>query len=224
MNLFLVFQNTYDELQMALFQGSQSIALRSICKIEASTRFISVLQDLLNEHTISLSEIPFIVVNQGPGPFTTLRTVLACANGLSFASKIPLIGIDGLDAFMQEERDAEYPNTVILLNAFGQDVYFAIQSNNSIQKAYLNIDELLEQIKHAMPGKQIRFLGNGTQMFQEKIVATFGENAYIPKKIPSYCSIEAVGTLGLEKWEKDKSGTHQLLPLYLKKHPLDMQA
>lgn len=221
MNLFLVLQNTYDELQIALLKGSQSIALRSISKMEASTRFISELQDILDEHSITLSDIPFIVVNQGPGPFTTLRTVLACANGLSFASKIPLIGIDGLDAFSAEYNDTHYPNTVILLNAFGQDVYFAIQSNNTLKKGYDNIDAILEQIKQTMPQEKIRFLGNGTQLFQEKIIATFGQHAFIPKDIPLYCSIEAVGKLGLEKWKTDKTGSHQLLPLYLKKHPLD---
>jgi tRNA threonylcarbamoyl adenosine modification protein YeaZ len=221
MNLFLVLQNTYDELQMALIKGQQTLALQSIGKMEASTRFIGVLQDMLDAQRIALSEIPFIVVNQGPGPFTTLRTVLACANGLSFASKIPLIGIDGLDAFTQEYSDTRYPNTVILLNAFGQDVYFAIQSDNTLQKGYDNIDTLLAQIKRTIPQEKIRFLGNGTQMFQEKIIATFGQHAFIPKDIPSYCSIQAVGALGFEKWKTDKTGSHQLLPLYLKKHPLD---
>lgn len=221
MNFFLVIQNTYEELQIALLQGTHLIALQSISKMEASTRFISVLESLLNQHQLTLTQIPFIAVNQGPGPFTTLRTVLSCANGLSFASKVPLIGVDGLDAFIHEQSDKKYPNTVLLLNAFGQDVYFAIQSDQATQKGYQNIDVLLEQIKETTANKTIRFLGNGTQLFQEKIVALFGKDAYIPKDIPSYCSIQAVGMLGLEKWNHGEKGCHQLLPLYLKKHPLD---
>lgn len=221
MNLFLVIQNTYEELQIALLQGVRLIAFQSIPKMEASTRFISVLENVLSQHNIALAQIPFIAVNQGPGPFTTLRTVLACANGLSFASKIPLIGVDGLDAFIQQQSDKKYPHTILLLNAFGHDVYFAIQSDQTIQKGYQNIDILLEQIKQITADKTVRFLGNGTQLFQEKIIALFGDAAYIPKDIPSYCSIQAVGMIGFEKWSNGEKGCHQLLPLYLKKHPLN---
>jgi tRNA threonylcarbamoyladenosine biosynthesis protein TsaB len=223
MNAFLVLQNTYDELQIALMKDNQLIASRSLSKINASALFTSELQTLLDTHQVKLLEIPFIAVNQGPGPFTTLQVLLASANGLSFATNIPLIGVDGLDACLQEYADSNFPNTVILLNAFSKDVYFAIQTDGKITKGYHNIDALIERIKQLIPHEQIRFLGNGTQMFAEKITAAFAQNAYIPEKIPSYCSITTVGALALEAYKKNKQGKNQLLPLYLKKHALDTQ-
>lgn len=173
---------------------------------------------MLLKHQLNLTDISFIAVNAGPGPFTTLRVVIASVNGLSFASKIPLIGIDALDAFLIEQHDAKYPNTVVLLNAFNNDVYFGIQPANSteFQKGYDNITRILEKIKSSMPDQPIRFLGNGAELHAQEIRATFGDNALIPDPLPQTCSVEQIGLMGLEKWKNQEGLVEQLFPLYLK--------
>jgi hypothetical protein len=49
-----------------------------------------------------------------PGPFTTLRLVIATMPGISF-STAPLVGVDGL-ATPQMSTNQDYPVTVALLN------------------------------------------------------------------------------------------------------------
>src|SRR5471030_2525471 len=98
MKHYLSIQNTYTHVEMALFQDGQLINWVSEDKLRASKHFILLIAGLLQEHQIKFSDLSFVAVNQGPGPFTTLRVVIASVNGLSYATKIPLVGIDALDA------------------------------------------------------------------------------------------------------------------------------
>ncbi len=217
----LAIQNSYDELQIAILDENKVIDYCAISKFDASKQFIIKLETILTKNNTVLSDFPFIAVNRGPGPFTTLRVVIASVNGLSFANHIPLIGIDALDACILEWKDEKYPYTVVLLNAFGDDVYFAIAApDQPVKKGYDNIITLLEKIKKLFPKTEIRFLGNGTSLHRKAIQDHF-ENAFIPSSIPNYCSVSTIGIIGSKKWEQGDKGSTQLLPLYLKKHPVE---
>ncbi|MCX5922889.1 MAG: tRNA (adenosine(37)-N6)-threonylcarbamoyltransferase complex dimerization subunit type 1 TsaB [Candidatus Dependentiae bacterium] len=218
MSTFLSIQNTYESLDVALFKDGAMIEWITEDKIRASKHFVLLLNGLLVTHKLKLSDISFIAVNQGPGPFTTLRTVIASVNGLSFATQIPLIGVDALDAFLIEQHNPDYSNTVVLLNAFNNDVYFGIQqsNNNDAEKGYENITALLQRIQSMLPDQPIRFLGNGTLLHLAEIQKTFGDRAIIPDPLPHTCSVESIGLLGLQKWQKKEGLAHELFPLYLK--------
>ncbi len=222
--MFLTVQNTYHHLELALFIDNHLIDTRTENKHNASKCFVMLLDDLLRNQNCSLPDISFIAANQGPGPFSTLRVVIASVNGLSFATNIPLIGVDGLNAFLQEYYDPKHPNTVVLLNAFAGDVYFGIQQNTQESTVgYKKINLLLHDLQKQIPDKPIRFLGNAVELYQDKIYNTFKSRTVIPAPLPHFCSIKQVGLIGLEQWKKQDGLTHQLFPLYLKKHPVEMQ-
>ncbi|MGB8367190.1 MAG: tRNA (adenosine(37)-N6)-threonylcarbamoyltransferase complex dimerization subunit type 1 TsaB [Candidatus Babeliales bacterium] len=219
MTTFIAVQNTYQKLELALFANSRIIGKCSTGNQEASKEFIPLLSSILKQNKIALQEFSFIVANQGPGPFSTLRVVISSVNGISFASTIPLIGIDGLNAFIQQYNNPDYPYTVVLLNAFNKDVYFAVQQpDKPIEKGYKKIDQLLDELTFISLKKPIRFLGNGVQLYQDKIKKQFNENAYIPSPLPHNCSLEQIAQMGLQKWQKQEGIINQLFPLYLKKH------
>ena len=146
--------------------------------------------------------------------------MIASVNGLSFATTIPLIGVDGLDACLEEFGDPAYPNTVVLLNAFNKEVYFAMQQKNQLPyKGYAPITDFINELHQLIPEKQIRFLGNATDMYRALLQESFGNQAYIPDPLPSYCSVQQIGIMGLRNWHNKQGLAQQLLPLYLKKHP-----
>lgn len=220
---FISIQSTYHAVEVALFNDKRVIESRSISKIEASKLLILTIEELLAAHQQTIRSISFIATNQGPGPFTTLRVVIASVNGLSFATQIPLIGIDGLDAFVQEYHNKSYPITVIILNAFNFDVYFAIQNKATITKGYKNIDLLLPELQTQFPHETIRFLGNAVELYHHKIQEQFGSRAFIPDPVPHTCSVTQIGLMGLQYWNTQEGLTYQLLPLYLKQHAAEIK-
>lgn len=224
---YLAIQNTYDEIEVALYCKDQLLAKKNVHKNEASKTLLICIDELLNSHNLKINDLSFIGVNKGPGPFTTLRVVIATVNALNFAIQIPLIGIDGLDAFIREYQDTNWPITVVMLNAFNNDVYYAIQNSKQMDKGWKNITELLAQLKTQFLNQNIRFLGNGTKLFEPQIKEIFGDLAYIPdpssptatsgKTVnPNTCSIEEIAKIAFLNWQNKKEIQEQIMPLYLK--------
>ena len=93
---------------------------------KASAALIPALHDLLDRAAMRLDELDAIVFGRGPGSFTGLRTACSVAQGLSFGSGVPVLGVETLmavaeDAFMQEGVS----QIVALLDARMDEVYWA---------------------------------------------------------------------------------------------------
>jgi N6-L-threonylcarbamoyladenine synthase len=72
----------------------------------------ATVEQALSEAGISLKETDAIAVTQGPGLMGSLLVGLCFAKGLSLANKIPLIGIDHMDAHIYAnfiDHTPEYP-------------------------------------------------------------------------------------------------------------------
>lgn len=224
MTAFLVIQGTYQDVRIGLFNAHVLLNSIIIKNSEASKQLIVTINTLLNTHNLSLNSLSFIAANQGPAPFTTLRTILTTVNGINFASKIPLIGIDTLKALADEWHDKAFPTTVVLLEAFNNDVYYHIQNDisDTCQTGYKKIDSLLEKLAQNKPLQTIRFIGNAALLYQSKIEAVFASYAYFPTPIPSLCSLLFLGEISLKAWHIQQIHT-QLAPLYLKKHQAEIE-
>ena len=218
MTSFLCLQHTYEGVEAALFKNRDLIKKVFEGKKRSSKYFIAMIQFLLDDSDMNLDQLSFIAANKGPGPFTTLRVVLSSVNGLALAIKKPIIGIDGLDAILQEYRNPKYPVTVALLDAYSKDVYFGIEHDQSPEreKGYKNISVFLEDLKNFFQDKFVQFIGNGSEKYKENIIDLFGNQAVLDDPMPQTCSIEQVGKMAFEKWEKQIDLTDQLLPIYLK--------
>lgn len=220
---FIALQNSYDDVQIALFRAPSTgnidlIDRRSVTKIHASKLLIPLIDSFFKEHALTLSDIPFLAVNQGPGPFTTLRVVITTANGISYASGIPLVGVNALEAMAQAWQD-KTGTLAIILNGFAGDLYYMILENGVKETmGCMKSEALFAQL--ALRNKPVTFIGNGIALYQDAILKIFGDRAIIPTDYPSYSSIESIAALAYQSWLTHKSGAQQLLPIYLKNHPV----
>lgn len=217
---FLAIQNTYHHIEIALLEDNICIDFLQEEKQYASKNFVIMLDMLLQKNRVKLSSLSFCAVNQGPSPFTTLRSVIASVNGLHFALGIPLIGIDGLEALFLEYKTELHTNHLILLNAFNNDVYFYFQNSSQPPlKGYKKIDTLLDYVREQIPSDSISFLGNAATLYNDKITALFDHAAiHFLNPNPATCSIQYIGTLGYLYWQNKEKLSTSIAPLYLKQH------
>lgn len=213
MATFLAIQNTYTHVQMALCTPQAMSTPLLLDKTVASKECIPALEKLLQDNAITLEELSFIAVNQGPGPFTTLRVVISTINGLSFASKIPIVGVNGMEALAHEYSAT---NKVVLLNAFAQDVYYRIETNGTVHMGAGKTASIIQQVLEKIPHDPILFLGNGVSLYQELIAATFGDRAQFPDPMPETASLQAVAQRARSQWNSKENISFQLQPLYYK--------
>ena len=127
MSYIITIQYPYQHLEMSISCNSSILETQIVPKIQAVGLIIPTMQQLLEHHNLTLSDIACIGINTGPGPFNTLRAIIATANGIAFAQKIPLVACNGLELLLKENESES--NQVAILDAFGNDVYYAIKSS-----------------------------------------------------------------------------------------------
>ncbi|MGE0009331.1 MAG: tRNA (adenosine(37)-N6)-threonylcarbamoyltransferase complex dimerization subunit type 1 TsaB [Candidatus Babeliales bacterium] len=211
-----IISTDYTHTTIALCKEKRIIAQIQEENKNTSKYMLMHMQALLKEHGSKLSDVTFIGINQGPGPFTTLRVTLATINGIAFASTIPLVGIDGIKALVEENKDTNYPYTVALLNAFNDEAYYAIQiPDTDLNIGYKKIDAFLQELKNEFSDVKFRLIGSGVNTFKEQITKILGRQALIPDSVPLAPSLEFLAQRAVSLYNA-QDVHHKLLPLYLK--------
>ncbi len=214
---YLIIQSNYTGIEIALCDKEQILKKIFIDKKYSSKNLIPDIENILKNTELEIDQISFIGVNQGPGPFTTLRVAITTANALNFALKIPLVSINGLEIFLQENKSKKHNITVAILNAFNNDVYFGILLNiEHLEIGCKNIDLFLKELQTSFGNQKIEFIGSGINFFESNIKDILKDNFYISEPLPLGPSLEALAKASYSKWLSKQDITQQVIPLYLK--------
>lgn len=219
MEKFLALHTRYKDIQLGYFIQESLITVYTIESIKVSKNLLMTIDLIFKKFNMSLKDVSFLAGHLGPAPYTTLRVVLATLNGINFSVGTPLVGVNGLEALLKHLGNN--CSNVILLNAFGHDLYYGISSNNPFMfsTGCKNVDLLLNEIACSIPGN-INFYGNGAIMYKGKIQEILGSRAIIPELLqncydPEIVPIEFIGQEALKKW-RNKEIEQELFPVYLK--------
>lgn len=198
--IFIAVQNTYHHCEVAVFQDLNCLSVYSTPNREMSRQFIPLLSTIFADHKITMSDISFFAVNTGPGPYTTVRTTLSFLNGIAFSTEIPLVSIDGLELLVKEHQNSEFPITIGLLQAFNNDIYFAIlKKDEPLKTGCTKIDSFLASLPPLIKSQNALCIGNGAELYRDQFLSKKEiSNIKIPQNIPPTCTIQAVGMRGYE--------------------------
>lgn len=183
-----------------------------------SERLLPLIDTLLKEACLSLSDLSGIAVAIGPGSFTGLRVGLATAKGLAIGRGVPILSIPTLAVLAAPLRHAKAV-VVPMIVARKDEVYWALfspQGEGMIRlrpDSVSSVQNLLDQIGQEQAAL---FIGEGAVSFHDTIVKQF-------KGTPLFSSIglqsplaSSVAELGLSLFMKgEKTPPEELVPLYL---------
>ncbi len=202
----ITIQYPYESITITLSDNQTIVAHKIITKFKAISDLLPTLQAMLSEHNLTLADIACIGVNIGPGPFNTLRSIIATVNAIAFALKTPLIACNGLQLLAQS-----YPteNTVAILDAFGQDVYFYITSTQ--EQGYDSIENLCKKVQ-TLPQEKINFIGNAACKHRNIISKMLDQKALINDQV-IFASPQSLVDTTAQQFA-DKKVEQELFPLY----------
>ena len=207
MPYFITIQYPYQYLTITLSDSTTMITTETISKFQAVGLLIPTLNTILTTNNLTLTDIACIGINTGPGPFNTLRSIIATANGIAFAKQIPLVACNGLELLLQEN---EAYNQVAILDAFGTDVYYAIKGFN--KQGYDSIANLTTKLNSLYTNQTIVFVGNGAEKHKEFIMNNFTGTA----DFKDDCLFATPQSLVNETYKKFSQGNteKEIFPLY----------
>lgn len=125
-----------------------------------SQTVLPMIQQLLRDAAIELSQCDAIAFGAGPGSFTGVRTACGVAQGLAFGANLPVLTINTLEAMAQACHDKTGAIDVVpILDARMGEVYWA-QYAFSASLAMV-IPPSLSAPKYVKPRGQVTPCGNG---------------------------------------------------------------
>lgn len=214
---FLALHHDYQTTYVGLFDGSTLRDHRACENKQASKQLCVIIDEILQRNNLTLKQCSFLAANQGPGPFTTLRVIIACLNGIAYATNLPIIGVNGIETFVQEQHDPAYFYTFALCNAFCNDVYYAMidAKKTAMAVGCVHYEDIITMLQH-LPVHNIKLVGNSADAKRVELSMRLGNKIAIPEPCPTAASLEAIGRQAYQQWCETKTGTNQLLPLYFK--------
>lgn len=211
-NSYLVVQVTATQVEFALFDGLSLLDVHAMDKQLASKQFLIALETMLSHAGVALHHLRFIAATVGPAPITTLRAILATLNGIHFATKIPLIPVDGMSALLHMPIE-ERAYTIGLVNAYNNDLFYGVMDSNNVivSKGWGQGTAVLAQLAPYAKQKTV-IVGSGVALFSRDIRQLFPHATILPIEQPS---IEQVAMLAQQQVAGGNT-SEQLLPTYVK--------
>ena len=206
-----------------------SLADQSVCRHEkvsagASQLLLPWVDELLQEQSLTLTDIDAIAIGIGPGAFTGVRLGVAVVQGLAIAKKLPVLPVASLDAIASQLvltphfLESQSHIFMVAIDARMGEVYWAryqVQTNALPQRLgeiQLSTPELVE-----LDG--IEYLaGSAINEFGERLLGA--QHACLSDaRLNRTIGVDALGVLACAKqmWAQGlQQDVHLLEPLYVR--------
>ncbi|MCL2728088.1 MAG: tRNA (adenosine(37)-N6)-threonylcarbamoyltransferase complex dimerization subunit type 1 TsaB [Bacteroidales bacterium] len=171
MPLLLLIETSTSACSVALAQGDGVLAIMHLKEPRTQSSLLApLIQQLLKEQQIEISQCDAIAVSAGPGSYTGLRVGVSTAKGLCFGSGKPLIAIDSLQIMAQNcidrmEGACLKETTIIpMMDARRMEVYTACYNLNgeklsATQAVVIDTNSFSAELTHG----NIIFTGDGVE-------------------------------------------------------------
>ncbi|SEM67474.1 tRNA (adenosine(37)-N6)-threonylcarbamoyltransferase complex dimerization subunit type 1 TsaB [Nitrosomonas marina] len=169
----LAFDTSTEYCSAALFIDGEISQTETLAVRRHSELLLPMVQAILADAGLRLGKIDGLAFGAGPGSFTGLRIACGVAQGLAFATGLPVIGISTLEAVAQQEL---HDNIVVAMDARMGEIYHAafVREADHWQVASKPV---LCQPQHApgVSGSQWIGCGSGFDIYANALSERYGQ-------------------------------------------------
>jgi tRNA threonylcarbamoyladenosine biosynthesis protein TsaB len=174
---------------------------------------LGMINELLAEAEISLTQLDLIVNDVGPGSFTGIRIGMGVAQGLAYGADLPVLGVDALSTLARGVKDNSKDDILAAIDARMGQVYWAQYLHRSGSLYLKDQLHLSDPGQINMPDQRVYGAGSGWDEYADVLGSQFAVSGYAPNCFPLARHGLECG-LQLEKSEWVSAG--DLLPVYLR--------
>jgi len=137
----LAIDTSTEACSAALYINGELQSRYQLAPRQHSRLILKMIDGLLAEAELAVSQLDAVAFGRGPGSFMGLRIAAGVVQGIAFAHDIPVIAVSTLKAIAQRAYEqTKNKHILAAIDARMDQVYWAIYSMDSI-----NIDNLVEQ-------------------------------------------------------------------------------
>ncbi len=197
----------------ALYDGTKIVAEQFLnTRHTHSETLLPMVENMLNDAEVKLSDIERIAVTNGPGSFTGLRISVSCVKGMAMGADIPVVPVSTLEAIAYNFIGFD-GIICACMDARLSQVYNALfRSENGVitrlcEDRAIKLNELSKELDK-LDGRII-FAGDGAVLAYE-----FTEKKY--ELAPLVLRYQRGSGVCLAAWEKTAIDPAALMPSYLR--------
>ena len=214
MSTILAIDTSTQLASVALLRDGKITARESSGVQTHSQMILPLLQELLAEAGIKLSQCDAIAFGAGPGSFTGVRTACGVAQGLAFGANLPVVSVGTLEAMVEACREVAGANDVLaVLDAQMGEVYWA--QYRLLDAHWLSvIPPTLSAPSAVMPQGDVIACGNGLLSY----APAFAERTFMQGALPEIMPhAKQVARLGLQAFKQGRAvNARDAQPVYLR--------
>jgi tRNA threonylcarbamoyladenosine biosynthesis protein TsaB len=188
-----------------------------------SRHLLNVIDIVIGEADLKISQLDGFAVSIGPGSFTGLRIGVASIKGLAFSLNKPVVGVSSLETLAFQCIPQPYLICPII-DARKQEVYFC---RYRYKKEGLKKEgpERVASPVQAVSGirEPCVFIGNGAMQYQALILKELGKMAHFVAENQHTIQASAVARLSLPRFKRQETDdVHLLVPHYIRKSDAEL--
>ncbi len=207
---YLAIDASTEACSVALQANGKLYSRYDLCPQSHSLRLLPMVDEVLIEAGIKLSQCDGLIFGRGPGSFTGVRIGVGVAQGLAFAVNLPVFGVSSLQAmaqlaFLEGRIHGEKSGVIAAIDARMGEVYngyFMLDENNIMQPQCaeaVTAPEQLAQHLSTVVNKAEYGVGSAWDAYSEQL-SSLKSNAGTPDVLfPSAVAMLAIGVISLEQ-------------------------
>lgn len=189
-----------------------------------SRTLMPMVEDMLRNAELKLSDMDAVAVAAGPGSFTGLRIGVAAAKGLAWAAEKPCCGVSTLEGMAENLRHLENSLVICAMDARRSQIYNALflaeggELKRLTPDRAISLQELLQQLQHLHFEEDVSFvvLGDGAELCHGFLT----ENGIACRLAPPQLIRQNAVGVALAAERKAAAGelipAHEFSPVYLR--------
>ena len=222
---YLAIDASTEACSVALQVNGKMYSRYDLCPQSHSLQLLPMVDELLTEAGIKISQCDGLVFGRGPGSFTGVRIGVGVAQGLAFAANLPVVGVSSLQAmaqlaFMQGKLNEQQTGVIAAIDARMGEVYngyFMLDENNIMQpqctETVIAPEQLAQHLSTVVHNAEYG-VGTAWDAYSEQL-STLKSNAGTPEVL--FPSAEAMLAIGVTELEQDRGvAAEEAQPVYVR--------
>ncbi|WP_422526108.1 tRNA (adenosine(37)-N6)-threonylcarbamoyltransferase complex dimerization subunit type 1 TsaB [Serratia fonticola] len=201
----LAIDTATEACSVAIWDQGEAHALFELCPREHTQRILPLVQQVLAESGLSLSQLDALAFGRGPGSFTGVRIGIGIAQGLALGAELPMLGISTLQTMAQGAwRMTGAQRVLAAIDARMGEVYWGQferqpdgQWLESAGEAVLSPQQALERAQH-LQGDWAH-VGTGWQTYPDLVA---GSSLHVTDGQMLLPQAEDMLPLALQAWQQ----------------------
>jgi tRNA threonylcarbamoyladenosine biosynthesis protein TsaB len=186
-----------------------------------TSALMPAIEAALDASGVRVRDLTGIIVAQGPGGFSALRSGLGAAKGLAFAASLPLVGISTVEASAYPHRGAGMPVCALIESGRGIVGWARFHLSES-EKGAVWVRRTPDRVTPlegmlSRRGRHTLFCGEGVATHADLIIKALGTKAHLAIDPAPLSRISGVAELGARRLDAGESDpVSSLAPRYLR--------